>query len=42
MQVAHAFRQKCVIVPVLRAGLGMSDGLLTLMPSARVGHRSLS
>ena len=26
------------IVPILRAGLGMVDGLLTLMPSARVGH----
>lgn len=30
--------KKQVIVPVLRAGLGMSDGLLSLMPSARVGH----
>src|SRR5690606_16930774 len=25
-------------VPVLRAGIGMSDGLLELVPSARVGH----
>ena len=33
--------KKCVIVPVLRAGLGMSDALLTLMPSARVGHIGL-
>lgn len=30
--------KKQVIVPVLRAGLGMSDGLTDLMPSARVGH----
>jgi uracil phosphoribosyltransferase len=30
--------KKPVIVPVLRAGLGMADGLLDLMPSARVGH----
>ena len=30
--------KKLAIVPVLRAGLGMSDGLLELMPSARVGH----
>ncbi len=30
--------KKQVIVPVLRAGLGMCDGLLELMPSARVGH----
>ena len=33
--------KKCVIVPVLRAGLGMTDGLLMLMPSARVGHIGL-
>ncbi|MCD8340312.1 MAG: uracil phosphoribosyltransferase [Burkholderiales bacterium] len=33
--------KKLVIVPVLRAGLGMSDGLLDLMPSARVGHIGL-
>ena len=26
------------MVPVLRAGIGMSDGLLELIPSARVGH----
>ena len=30
--------KKLVIVPVLRAGIGMSDGLLDLIPSARVGH----
>lgn len=30
--------KKLVIVPVLRAGMGMSDGLLELIPSARVGH----
>lgn len=33
--------KKVVIVPVLRAGLGMTDGLLDLMPSARVGHVGL-
>ena len=33
--------KKPVIVPVLRAGLGMTDGLLTLMPGARVGHIGL-
>ena len=27
-----------VIVPVLRAGLGMTGGLLALLPAARVGH----
>ncbi len=30
--------KKAAIVPVLRAGLGMADGLMELMPSARVGH----
>jgi uracil phosphoribosyltransferase len=30
--------KKVIIAPILRAGLGMVDGLLTLMPSARVGH----
>lgn len=30
--------KKLAIVPVLRAGLGMADGLLELIPSARVGH----
>ncbi|CAM2147983.1 uracil phosphoribosyltransferase [Pararobbsia alpina] len=30
--------KKLAIVPVLRAGVGMSDGLLELVPSARVGH----
>ena len=27
-----------VIVPILRAGLGMSDGILQLLPNASVGH----
>ena len=30
--------KKVVIAPILRAGLGMVDGLLDLIPSARVGH----
>lgn len=30
--------KKVAIVPILRAGLGMADGLLDLMPSARIGH----
>ncbi len=29
---------KLAIVPILRAGLGMVDGLLELIPAARVGH----
>ena len=30
--------KKVVIAPILRAGLGMVDGLTELIPSARVGH----
>ena len=30
--------KKLVLVPILRAGLGMVDGLTQLVPSARVGH----
>jgi uracil phosphoribosyltransferase len=33
--------KKPVIVPILRAGLGMVDGILKLMPGARVGHVGL-
>ena len=33
--------KKLAIVPILRAGLGMVDGLLSLVPSARVGHIGL-
>ena len=30
--------KKVVIVPILRAGLGMVEGLTELIPSARIGH----
>lgn len=30
--------KKIGIVPILRAGLGMVEGLLTIIPAARVGH----
>lgn len=33
--------KKLAIVPVLRAGIGMADGLQELIPSARVGHIGL-
>lgn len=33
--------KKLAIVPILRAGLGMVDGLLRLIPVARVGHIGL-
>ncbi len=30
--------RKLALVPILRAGLGMVDGMLTLIPAAKVGH----
>ena len=33
--------KKLAIVPVLRAGLGMVDGILNLLPAAKVGHIGL-
>ena len=33
--------KKLTLVPILRAGLGMVEGILRLMPSARVGHIGL-
>lgn len=33
--------KKLVLVPILRAGLGMVDGIARLIPSARVGHIGL-
>ncbi|MDB4952128.1 MAG: upp [Gemmatimonadetes bacterium] len=30
--------KKLTVVPILRAGLGMVEGVVRLMPSARVGH----
>ncbi|MGO4936741.1 uracil phosphoribosyltransferase [Fundicoccus sp. Sow4_H7] len=37
----HIAGKKLAIVPILRAGLGMVDGILKLVPSARVGHIGL-
>lgn len=33
--------RKLVVVPILRAGLGMVDGMMTLLPAAKVGHIGL-
>ena len=33
--------KKMAVVPILRAGLGMVDGILSLVPSAKVGHIGL-
>tara|TARA_R110002110_G_scaffold54129_23_gene155635 strand:+ start:294 stop:935 length:642 start_codon:yes stop_codon:yes gene_type:complete len=41
MQAPFIAGRKLVIVPILRAGAGMADGLLELAPSARVGHVGL-
>lgn len=33
--------KKLAVIPILRAGLGMVDGILQLVPAARVGHIGL-
>lgn len=33
--------KKMAVVPILRAGLGMVDGMLNLIPAAKVGHIGL-
>ena len=30
--------EKIAIVPILRAGLGMADGMMNIIPSAKMGH----
>lgn len=34
-------RQDFVLIPILRAGLGMVEGILNILPDARVGHVGL-
>lgn len=41
MQGTRVAGSRVVIVPVLRAGLGMVEGILRLIPTARVGHVGL-
>ncbi|MBO6576754.1 MAG: uracil phosphoribosyltransferase [Rhodothermales bacterium] len=36
--VGHTLRGSVIVVPILRAGLGLVDGVLRLIPDARVGH----
>jgi uracil phosphoribosyltransferase len=38
LAAAHRLAGEVALVPVLRAGLGMVDGFLRLLPGARVGH----
>ena len=33
--------RKLAVIPILRAGLGMVDGVLTMIPAAKVGHIGL-
>ena len=35
---AEILKRPVALVPILRAGLGMTDGMLTLLPDATVGH----
>jgi len=35
---AYVLEKAVVVVPILRAGLGMVDGITTLIPTAKVGH----
>lgn len=39
--VGYQLKAPVCIVPILRAGLGMVDGFLTLLPTAKVGHIGL-
>ena len=41
MQAPYLAGKKLCFVPILRAGLGILDGMLDLIPSARVGHIGL-
>ena len=33
--------EKIAVVPILRAGLGMADGIMSLIPNAKMGHIGL-
>ncbi len=41
--VAHCEKlaKDVVIVPILRAGIGMEDGMISLVPNAKIGHIGL-
>ncbi len=40
-QVKQLKGRKMAIIPILRAGLGMVDGILNMVPAAKVGHIGL-
>ncbi|MFA5692085.1 MAG: uracil phosphoribosyltransferase [Acholeplasmataceae bacterium] len=39
--VAYELKKQIVLVPILRAGLGMVDGIHNLIPTAKIGHIGL-
>jgi uracil phosphoribosyltransferase len=39
--IGYSIKQDSVLIPVLRAGLGMINGFLGIMPNAKVGHIGL-
>ena len=39
--VGYELSSEIVIVPILRAGLGMVDGIHNLLPTAKIGHIGL-
>ena len=39
--IQHELAQEVVIVPILRAGLGMVDGIINMIPTAKVGFIGL-
>ncbi|HKM29348.1 MAG TPA: uracil phosphoribosyltransferase [Bacilli bacterium] len=41
MAKAYVLAKEVVVVPILRAGLGMVDGITALIPTAKVGHIGL-
>jgi uracil phosphoribosyltransferase len=36
--IGHTLARQVTLVPILRAGLGMADGVLKVLPDARMGH----
>lgn len=39
--IVHELEKQVVIVPILRAGLGMVDGIHNIIPTAKIGHVGL-
>ena len=42
MTTGQRLSKKVTVVPILRAGLGMAEGILEVMPEARVGHLGMA